>query len=304
MEQWRAFRVAGRSSPPSEFPATPGGHGNGKCHDEEDSHDDKGKDPLQSNNLALELSDTNCCRKNGKGETHGVIIVDDDEKHAVGKNGPNENISEDSRNQVSGMGHHEGSVPVNGNKCPCKGSGNDWRVDEARIRVVAEVERRQIEKVENQDDFGPVKVRTNKEHHKGKVKEVVHDEVATDAGGGVNGFGVAGEEMRNITNLQDEENNPEDVGNDVVHGEGAGVSIVLVPNAPADGVAIVRSVCGVVDRDDKGQDPSDDGQELVSANSAGTVSLSLGEGIPVRHDVCSRLTRGWWNYSGCNHDDD
>lgn len=46
--------------------------------------------------------------------------------------------------------HHDSSVPVDGDKGPGEGPRDGGRMDEARVRVVAEVERRQIDEVENE----------------------------------------------------------------------------------------------------------------------------------------------------------
>jgi hypothetical protein len=50
-------------------------------------------------------------------------------------------------------------------------------VDEARVGVVAEVERREVGEVEQQHDLGPDEVRAHEEHDEGEVQQVVDDEV-------------------------------------------------------------------------------------------------------------------------------
>ena len=109
---------------------------------------------------------------------------------------------------MGGVGDHEGAIPVDGHKGPGQGSRHDGRVDEARVRVVAEVERGEVEEVEDEDDLGPVEVRADEEHDKGEVEEVVHDEVASHAGGGVDVGGVGREEVGNVAALEDEEHDP------------------------------------------------------------------------------------------------
>lgn len=81
-------------------------------------------------------------------------------------------------------------------------------MDEARSGVVAEVQRAEIGKVEDQDDLGNGKVPVDEEQHKDDVEDVVEDEVAADAGGGVDDVGVAGEERGGISELEDEEHDP------------------------------------------------------------------------------------------------
>lgn len=43
---------------------------------------------------------------------------------------------------------------------------------------MAEVERRQVEEVDDQDQLSPDEVGSDEEHDEGKVEEVVEDEVA------------------------------------------------------------------------------------------------------------------------------
>lgn len=74
VEERRAFLVCGRSSPPSEVSARHGWNRNGDCHDEQESHDDEGEDPLESNDLALELGDTNCRGEDAESEANGVVL--------------------------------------------------------------------------------------------------------------------------------------------------------------------------------------------------------------------------------------
>ena len=83
------------------------------------------------------------------------------------------------------MRNHDGTVPENGHKRPRQRARDDGRVDEARVGIVAEIQRRQVDKVEDDDHLGPAKVAADKEHDKGKVEQVVENKVASDAGGGV-----------------------------------------------------------------------------------------------------------------------
>jgi hypothetical protein len=153
-------------------------------------------------------------------------------------------------------------------------------VDEPRVCVVSEVKAGQVEKVDDENQLGPVKVRSDKQHDKRKVEEVVHDEVASHTGRGVDNVLVGREEMGDVTTLQDEEDDPEDGGDDGVHGEGGWVEIVLVPDAPADVVPIVRLIDAVVNRHNEGEEPGEGGEDLVSGDGAGRVRLSFGERVP------------------------
>lgn len=53
-----------------------------------------------------------------------------------------------------------------------------------------------------------MEVRSDKEHDKGEVEEVVEDEVAPNAGGSMNNVRVAREEVADVTSLEEEEDNP------------------------------------------------------------------------------------------------
>lgn len=137
-----------------------------------------------------------------------TYIVDGKEKHAKGENGPDENVAKDASDLVVLVRHHDGSVPVDGDKGPCERARDDGGVDEARVRVVAKVERDQVDKVDDQHQLGPVKVGADKEHDKGRVEEVVEDKVAADARGGVDNVRRLGEEMTNVAKLEDKEDDP------------------------------------------------------------------------------------------------
>lgn len=66
----------------------------------------------------------------------------------------------------------------------------------------------------------------------------------------------------------------------VVESEASGVSVVHVPDAPQVMVpSMARIVKGVIHRDDNGQQPSDDSQDLVGDDGAPAVRVSLGEGV-------------------------
>lgn len=70
-------------------------------------------------------------------ETH---LVDHDEEGAVSKNGPDEDVAKDAGNERVRMRYHDGAIPVNGDEGPGEGTRDNWRVNEAGVGVVAEVE--------------------------------------------------------------------------------------------------------------------------------------------------------------------
>ena len=207
-----------------------------------------------------------------KGIKPGQYLVNDDEEHAIGQNRPDEDVPEDSRHQIVRVGHHDRPVPVNSNKRPGQRTRRNWGVDEARRSVVAEVQRREIHKVEDEHDLGPGKVRANKEHDKSKVEQVVEDKVAANAGSPVNRLLSTGEEVRDVAKLENEENDPVhyhvstcmalrskvseqegghdkpvDIAQNGAHGESRPVQVILVPDAAANGEAILGLVDNIVD---------------------------------------------------------
>lgn len=74
VEERCAFLVCGRDAPPSGVSAGGARGSNGDGQHEEDSHDDEGEDPLECNDLALELGDTNCGGQDAESEAHGVVL--------------------------------------------------------------------------------------------------------------------------------------------------------------------------------------------------------------------------------------
>jgi hypothetical protein len=99
--------------------------------------------------------------------------------------------------------HHDGAVPVDGDKGPGQRRGDNGPVDEAGVGVVAEVKEGQVEEVDDENDLGPGEVGADEEHHEGEVQEVVEDEVTSDAGGSLNIFGVLAEEVADVADLED-----------------------------------------------------------------------------------------------------
>jgi hypothetical protein len=87
------------------------------------------------------------------------------------------------------------TIPVESNKSPCKWARDNWDVNESRMCIVAEIEGRQVEEIDNQNNFSPDEMSSNKEHDEGKLQEVVEDEVASNTCGSLNMFTVLREEM-------------------------------------------------------------------------------------------------------------
>lgn len=121
------------------------------------------------------------------------------------------------------MGHRDGAIPVDGHESPCQGSGDNGGVDEAWIGVVAEGKGGQVEEVDDQDDLGPAEVSAGEEHDEGEVKKVVQDEVRAYSGSSVHLFEVAGEEVEDVTDLQDEQDHADFWSGECHVSEGANV---------------------------------------------------------------------------------
>lgn len=283
VEQRSALLVGSRRSLGA---TSPGWNGNAERKEEEDGHDGEGKDPLQGDDLGQELMDAQRGSENAEPKTHSVVAIEVDNRHPLQEDGPDENVAKDTCNKAGGVGDHEGTVPEQGDEGPGKGARHDGRVDETSIRMVSVVQRAQVEVVENEDDLGPNEMGADKEHDEPEVEEVVKDEVAAHAGSGVDEGGVAGEEVGNVAALHDPKNDPVDLGDDRVEAEGGFPSGVLAPDGSSSVVAILWTVEGVPDRDDDGENPGHEGEDLVSRDAAVAMALLLGEGvvvIPVSH---------------------
>lgn len=81
-------------------------------------------------------------------------------------------------------------------------------MDEARVRAVAEVQRREVDEVEQQHHLGPGEVRMHEQPHETRVQQVVDDEVAAHRARRVDVLELAGEEVPDVDGLEDEEADP------------------------------------------------------------------------------------------------
>lgn len=172
------------------------------------------------------------------------------------------------------------SVPIQSYKSPCQRPRNRRDVDESRICVVTEVERGEVEEVDDQHNLGPNIMSTHEQHDPGESQEVVNDEVTTNTCSSIDIVSVARKQVPDISDLRNEENDEVDVDNDRVQGEWSEVDFVDSPN----GVAVVFDIVmgmmeGVVDTADHNQQPSDDCQELVGPYDLSRVALTLCERV-------------------------
>lgn len=102
----------------------------------------------------------------------------------------------------------DGTVPVQSNECPGQWPRNSWDMDESRVGVVAEVEGGQIEEVDNQDELSPEEMAADKQHDKPKLEQVVDYEMASNTSGCIDIVRVGGEQVPDISELEDIEDNP------------------------------------------------------------------------------------------------
>lgn len=200
----------------AQLTSGPRGYGKDEGCTEQHSHNGKGKDPLKGHDLVFELRNTERSGQNAEPEAHGVVLVRDQEEGTVCQDGPDEDVGEDTGYEALAVRNEDASIPVDCDECPCEGPGDDGCVDETRVGMVAEGEGREVEEVDDQDNFRPKGVAIDEEEDESKVEEVVEDEVRADGSGGVDRGHVAGEEMEYVANLQEEQ----DDAATYQHGEG------------------------------------------------------------------------------------
>lgn len=99
-------------------------------------------------------------------------------------------------------------LPVQSNESPSQRSSNGRDMDSTSIGVVAEVEGRQVEEIDDQDNLRPEEVSPNKQHYPGELQEIVEDEVASDTGRSLDVVAILGEEVPDVCELGDEESEP------------------------------------------------------------------------------------------------
>lgn len=129
----------------AEFFAEKAWQGNQDRSNEENTHNYKGKDPLERNRFCEELTDPQGSSQDAKGEAHGVVLVYSEEEQAIDENSPDSNVGQDAscKTWVAGMGVCGNStIPVQSNKSPGKRCGHNWNVNESGVSVVTEVEGR------------------------------------------------------------------------------------------------------------------------------------------------------------------
>jgi len=107
--------------------------------------------------------------------------------------------------------------------------------------------------------------------------------VGSDTGSSLDVIAILGEEMPHIGDLGEEESKPIERAHQRIQGKWS----IMIPINPPDGVSpmlliIVRLGECVVDGGNDSQEPSEDGQDLVSPDSLNIVGIASGEGVGLR----------------------
>lgn len=124
------------------------------------------------------------------GSRYNYLVCNDIEQ-TIDEDRPDEDVAKDTSHQRSRMSDHNGTIPVDGHESPCKWSRHNSLMDEPSIARVAEIERRQVGEVEDEEELGPAKVTSHKQHDEGEVKQIVQNEMASHSSGSVERVGIA-----------------------------------------------------------------------------------------------------------------
>jgi len=144
---------------------------------------------------------------------------------------------------------------------------------------MSEVQTRQVDKGNQENDLGPNKVAANEKHNEGELEQVEDDEVASNTGSCIDIVAILREEVANVSDLENEQNNPVDGGNDRVQGKCSVMSPILTPNRTTDILSIVRLVNSIVDGGHKNKQKTKSVQDLVGSHGGRSVCLPLGEWV-------------------------
>lgn len=92
--------------------ASPSATSDSAAADEESGHADKGKDPLESDDLVEKLPDAEGGRKNAESEADGIVLEDKEAEVAEHRDGPDEDVGKDPSKEVVRVVHRKSTVPV------------------------------------------------------------------------------------------------------------------------------------------------------------------------------------------------
>jgi len=153
----------------------------------------------------------------------------------------------------------DSTIPIESNEGPCQWSRHNRDMDESWVSAVAEIEGRQVDKVDDQDELSPKELGADKEHDKSELQEVVENKVASNTSSCIDIVGVGGKQVPDITDLEKEKGDPIEGGDDRVQSEGCRVDTILSPDTLAPMLmAIKRSVETVVHAGDNYEEPGGD----------------------------------------------
>lgn len=111
-------------------------------------------------------------RQNGQLESHSIILESQQEEGSQDENSPDDDVGQDSCGESACM-YHRRTIPKDGHICPRQRSGHDGNVDKAWIGRMAEIQRGQIEEIDNQEDLALPKEATDPQHDETECEEVI-----------------------------------------------------------------------------------------------------------------------------------
>jgi len=275
----------------STGPAEQGRHANHDSAEEEHGHDNESKDPLEGNNLFLELVYPETCREVAHGEAKRVVLEDGQVEATKHEERPHSNVGKDTSSQVPVGTDHNSAIPEDGNKDPGQRSRDNRHMHKARLGRVPEVEHDKVEEVDNKQQLGQPEVTANPQHNPAKLNQVEEDEVAANTSCSSNEIRIGREQMSYIANLEDPEDDPIDIDEDLVDSERSWVSSTLAPDGAILESAFFRAMMDIVALSYDHEQPGQDRENLVRENAVAGVGVPAGkrvEIIEVRHCAYSQ----------------
>lgn len=159
--------------------------------------------------MGEELANTERCTKNAKSKSNSPVLVNSKEEQAIDQDTPDGNVGKDACWQAVSI-DSDSSIGVQGNEGPCEWSRNSRSMNQSMVCVVTEVCGREVEEVDDKENLSPPEMGANEEQDESEVEEVVQNEVASNAGRSLDICIVVGEEVPDITELEEVENGPVD----------------------------------------------------------------------------------------------
>lgn len=137
---------------------------------------------------------------------------------------------------------------------------------------MSEISKREIEEVDDQEDFRDPKVTTDPKHDKAKEEQVVCDKVRANIACSTHILRVFGEQTADIAELEDKQHKPIQGRDHAVHRERRGVLVFLLPKPVAvRALMFARLVKRVVHRCKDRQEPCNECQDPVAIDAKASV---------------------------------